>query len=113
FAHQLIGDADATAAGHGIGKLLGLHGAPCLLAEAAAEILVGAEAGKHLLGQKVEEDAFQLLGLLANLQNLLRAERAGRTDRVHHSTSISACRAPVTLMACRIAMRSRGEMPRA
>ena len=58
------------------------------------------QRGEHFLGQGIEEDAFEFLGLLADLGDLSGIERgAGLGYGVHHSTSISACRAPVALMA--------------
>src|SRR5690606_2262454 len=113
FAHQLICDADAAAFCDGVGEFFGLHGAPGFFTEPATEILIGLEAGEHLLGEHGEEHAFHFFGLLADTQHLLRIDAAGGVDFGHHSTSISAWRAPVTLMACRMAIRSRGEMPRA
>src|SRR5690606_5145211 len=58
--------------------------------------------------------AFEFFGLLAHPGDLTWGEAgAGWLDDIPHSTSISACRAPVALMAWRMAIRSRGEMPSA
>src|SRR5690606_25068220 len=115
FAHQLVGQAEAAVLGHGAGQLFGLHRAPGFFPETAAEILVvGAfEAGEHFLGQHGEEDAFEVFRLLPQVRVLAGRQAGADAGGIHHSTSISAGRAPVALIACRMAMRSRGEMPSA
>ena len=74
---------------------------------------VGLEGGEHLLRQRVEEHALEILGLLAQLLAGGVGVDDGRNGADHHITSISACSAPVALIAWRMAIRSRGEMPSA
>ena len=74
--------------------------------------------GEHFLDQRVEEDALEFLGLLAELVDTGGQSGSARLaepvmEAHHHSTSISACSAPVALIAWRMAIRSRGLMPRA
>src|SRR3569833_1242659 len=114
--HELVGKTDAALVGHGARELLGLHAAPGLFAEAAAEVVVvGLDGGEHLLHQGIDEDALEVLGLLVQLGVVGgRGIDPGQwNDARHHITSMSACRAPEALIAWRMAMRARGEMPSA
>src|SRR5690606_1990857 len=116
-AEDGVGEPDAAGPGDCIGHLLSLHVAPGVLGKAAAHgAAFGVGRGEHLLHQRVEEDALELLRLRLEMAELRRRAHSvsGRGDAAdHHSTSISACSAPEALMACRIAIRSRGLMPSA
>src|SRR5690606_36401049 len=101
-AKHLVGDAEPAILGHCIGQLFGLHGAPGLLAEASAKTVFGFDGSEHFLGQKVEEHALEVFCLLLEPVELRRLECGlHRGGDFHYSTSISAWRAPVALMAWR------------
>src|SRR6185503_10547360 len=87
-----------------------------------------ADALEHLLEHAVEEHRLEVLALFAGLCGAARrcvalgaGERRagvgrklrGESDGSHHITSISAWIAPAALIACRIAIMSRGPMPSA
>src|SRR3712207_3394954 len=134
LAIDLIGDADAAAPGDAAGVFLHQHGAVDLAAHAiVAERALRAAGREQAIERLLEEHGFEILRRLARLGLGLSArlkrfrelpggagrELAGRAERqpcegsCHHITSISACRAPEALMACRIEIMSRGPMPSA
>src|SRR4051812_15209918 len=119
-----IGDADAAAAGDGLGVFVDLERAEHAFAAAAAERAVARHGIEDRLQHLGDEHLLELGARLARL--LDAAGHARRTakihaldrgsleaERAHHSTSISAWRAPAALMACRMAIMSRGPMPSA
>src|SRR5712692_7284831 len=122
-------DADAAGLHKTLGVLLGQERAPDADAGAVAERSFASEAGVHVLEHRVEERGLELLALRPRLglprafaigrgtggtgdalQHRIDGERHGRG---HHITSMSAWMAPAALMACRMAMRSRGPTPSA
>src|SRR5690242_8415448 len=124
-ARDRVGNADAAAARNGLGVFVDLEGAEHAFGRPAAERAVaghGVENGLQHLGDE------HLLELGADLARLLDAAthaarrgtkvdavdgRSREAEGVHHSTSISAWRAPAALIAWRIAIMSRGPMPSA
>src|SRR5690606_30632754 len=111
-----VGEADAAGFGESGGELLRLHAAPGLLGKAAAEgVAVAFEGGEYFLHQGVEENPLKFLRLLADAGwwGQRSGARGADPDGVHQSTSLAACTAPGALLACRMAIRSRGLMPSA
>src|SRR5262249_29337296 len=93
---------------------------------AAAERPLAVDAGEHLAEHRVEKHRLEVLRGRARLGVERgdgarcgggRAAGAGRRERAergaHHITSMLAWIAPAALIACRIAIMSRGPMPRA
>src|SRR6185436_9574828 len=74
---------------------------------------------EHLVEHRIEKDRLEILCGGACFRgngrgNIRRRECRRRTEgdgRAHHITSMSACIAPAALIACRIAIMSRGPMP--
>src|SRR5690242_15989675 len=132
MAQQLLinvtGDADAAGFGEGLGVLIRHERAPHLERAAADERTVAVDAGLHLLELVVQEHRLEILGgcvdlvldvhVVGELRSLGVAERLQRQTEIggagiHHITSMSPWMAPAALIACRVAMRSRGPMPSA
>src|SRR6476661_8273893 len=129
-AIDVVGDADPAGLGEGLGVFLREQRAPHAGRAAAAERPVAVEAGRHLLEHGIDEYRLEVLrggarlGVVGDGHRLLdggggeqveRLEAGGGEGEVgcHHITSMSAWMAPAALIACRIAIRSRGPMPSA
>src|SRR5262249_38168035 len=100
-----------------------------VLALAATELGIAAEAGGHVLEGVGDEEGFEILRRGPGLCHVLGVDRgrcflAQRTEAVerrggeesvggdrHHCTVRSACRAPAVLMVCRMEIMSRGLTP--
>src|SRR6476661_2328805 len=129
-AIDVVGDADPAGLGEGLGVFLREQRAPHAGRAAAAERPVAVEPGRHLLEHGIDEYRLEVLrggarlGVVGDGHRLLdcgggkqveRLEAGGGEGEVgcHHITSMSAWMAPAALIACRIAIRSRGPMPSA
>src|ERR1700722_15608644 len=135
---DLVGNADAAGLGEGFGVLLAQERAPYTDGRPAAERPVALHAGEHLAEHGVEKLRLEIdrggvrLGLevggglgsgggggidleaAGERSSGRRRQGRGGEDGVgdrHHITSMSAWMAPEVLIACRMAMRSRGPMP--
>src|SRR5580704_945257 len=135
---DLVGNSDAAGLGERFGVLLAQERAPDPDGRSAAEGAVALHARQHLAEHGVEKLRLEIdrggvrpgLGITGGLGSGSRAgierdaagERSGGRRREgrggeegvgdrHHITSISAWMAPAVLIACRMAMRSRGPMP--
>src|SRR6476646_2118905 len=119
------------------GVLLGQHGTPDTGARRIAERAFAVEAARHLREHRIDKNRFEILsgglGLGLHLRRDFRQRGGkimvgpavdigdGRLGRravcganrsgLHHITSMSAWIAPAALIACRMAIRSRGPMP--
>src|SRR6476661_2481115 len=129
-AIDVVGDADPAGLGEGLGVFLREQRAPHAGRAAAAERPVAVEPGRHLLEHGIDEYRLEVLrggtrlGVVGDGHRLLdggggeqveRLEAGGGEGEIgcHHITSMSAWMAPAALIACRIAIRSRGPMPSA
>src|SRR4051794_29287775 len=131
FTKDLVADAETAAFDDAAGIFLHEHRTVDRAARPViAQGAVVADGLEHAVEGLLEEHGFEIVGGLARLGAFrverildglgcaLRHSHRGR-DRErcqrshHHITSISACRAPDALIACRIAIRSRGPIPSA
>src|SRR5690242_8456293 len=127
-AVDLIGNADAASLGKGSCVLIGEHRAPDAGGAATSEGTFAVNIGEHVLEHRVEENRLEVLrrgaglclltcpklgGIHAVGENVdrLQAGRRHGEGCVHYITSMSAWIAPEALIACRIAIRSRGPIP--
>src|SRR5262249_32898815 len=109
------------------GIFLGEERAPHTGSALAAERTFAVHAGEHVLHHRVEKRCLEILRRRPGLGPAAAGDRARRRRigdprrhvaraecrGLHHITSISAWMAPAALMACRMAIRSRGPMPSA
>src|SRR3990172_810824 len=125
LARHGAGEAKAAGARDCLAVFLEQQRTECGLAGAAAEQRVRLDAGEHLLHDLRHEKGLEVLRRAACLHRVGGARQAwaavgggerqsqieDRQRKLHHLTSMSACRAPADLIACRMAIMSRGPTP--